>query len=223
MIQAFIKIRFFQIYRAIKGLGIIRSCLLLGLFVFVAFILFIQSSKYPNSLYVAGIYLLILILIQFKRSDKQFLKVHFNNFKRILLIEYMLLIIPLFICFIYNKQWQPLLLSVILLFVIVNINFRFKSLSLNTLIQRLIPSSCFEWKSGIRKNLLLIVPLFVLGLGTSFYIGSVPIVIFILGIIPFGFYEKGESLQMLLASEMGASGFLFNKILMQLILFQFYQ
>jgi hypothetical protein len=90
---------------------------------------------------------------------------------------------------------------------------------LNTALQRLIPSDCFEWKAGIRKLLIFIVPIWLIGLCYSFFVGSVPLVLFILGILPSGFYSTGESLPMLLVFEMKASKLVVYKIKMQIILF----
>jgi hypothetical protein len=71
----------------------------------------------------------------------------------------------------------------------------------------------------VRQALFILLPLWIIGLFTSFFIGSVPIVLFILGVIPFSFYEKGEPYQMILAYEMGPTQFLFRKIKMQISLF----
>jgi len=219
MIQAFINIRFKQIFRALEGLGLIRTIFLIGLLVFIGFGLFVQTASTPNSYYITGLHLLIITLIQVKRPDKRFAEINFNNFKLIFLIEYLLLMLPLFICLIYHKQWMQVISFVVLTLLIVNLDFKLKPKSLNTSIQKLIPSDCFEWKGGVRKTLVLIVILWIIGLGTSFFVGSVPVVIFILGILPLSFYEKGEPVQMILAYEMGTSRFIMHKIKMHLALF----
>jgi hypothetical protein len=220
MIQAIIKIRLKQIQRATRGLG-------LGRFIFLSFfmgfivlgLLFIETSKAPNSYYTTGIYSTLLILIQINRKDKRFLRIHFNNFKWILFMEYLLLIIPLLICLIFHGQLLSIILVAILIFLIINIKYNPRRKTLNTAIQRLIPADCFEWKSGVRKTLFIIIFLWVIGMGTSFFIGSVPIIIFILGIFPLIFNGKDEPLQMILAFEMGTNRFLKHKIITQLFLF----
>lgn len=219
MIQAFINIRVKQIFRALEGLGLIRTFFLIGLLVFVGFGLLMQTATTPNSFYMAGLYLIIITLIQIKRPDKLFTEINFNNFKLIFLIEYLLLMLPLFICLIYHKLWIQIISVGALTLLIVNLNYKPIRKSLNTSIQKLIPSYCFEWKAGVRKTLIFIAPLWIMGLGTSFFVGSVPIVLFILGILPLSFYEKGEPLQMILAFEMGTNRFILHKIKMQLVLF----
>jgi hypothetical protein len=219
MIQAFIKLRFRQIFRATKGLGLIRIIVLTILSAILVIGLFTQTEKTPNSFYVTGLCLIIITLIQVNRHDKRFLQIHFSNSKLIFLTEYLLLMSPLFICLIYGKQWIPLISSIALTSLIINLDFKIRQKSLNTSFQKMIPSDCFEWKGGVRKTLVLIVALWIIGLGTSFFIGSVPIVLFILGILPWSFNERSEPLHMILAYELGPTKFLIHKIKMQLSLF----
>ncbi len=219
MPQAFLKIRLKQIYRTTRGIGIIRCVFIIGLLGFIAYVLFKQTAISPNLYYSIGIYLIMITLFQVNRTDKRFLKIHFNNYKLILLIEYILLLIPLLICLGYYYHWALVILVIVFTCLIVNINFKPRQKSLNTIIQRLIPSSCFEWKSGIRKSLFVIICFWTIGLFTSFYIGSVPVVLFILGLFPLSFYDKAEPIQMILSQEMGTNKFLFYKIKMQLNLF----
>jgi hypothetical protein len=127
--------------------------------------------------------------------------------------------VPLFICLIYNNQLISLFSSIALISLIINLDFKTRQKSLNTSIQKMIPSDCFEWKGGVRKNLYLIIALWIIGLGTSFLIGSVPIVLFVLGILPWSFNEKSEPIQMILAYELGPAKYLMHKIKMQLSLF----
>jgi len=219
MIQAFIKLRLKQIFRATKGLGLVRIIVLIVLAALFVTALFMQTERTPNSYYVTGIYLIIIALIHVKRQDQRFLKIHFNNFRLIFVTEYLLLMSPLLICLIYNNQWISVISSLLLISLIVNLDFKIQQKSLNTSIQKMIPSDCFEWKGGVRKRFILIVALWIIGLGTSFFIGSVPIVLFVLGILPWSFNEKNEPLQMILAYELGPAKFLMHKIRMQLSLF----
>ena len=219
MILAFINLRLRQIFRATKGLGLIRIIVLIVLSALSMIGLFMQTKETPNSFYITGIYLAIITLIQVNRHDKRFLQIHFSNSKLIFLTEYLLLMSPLFICLIYNNQWISLISSIALTSLIINLDVKIRQKSLNTSIQKMIPSDCFEWKGGVRKTLVFMVALWIIGLGTSFFIGSVPIVLFVLGILPWSFNEKSEPLQMLLAYELGSAKFLTHKIKMQLSLF----
>lgn len=221
MIGAFIKIRFKQLYRAIEGIGFFRAIFLVGLFAFMGFVLFKQTEILPNAYYILGIYLLLIVLIQLKRQDKLFLKSHFKNYKLIYFTEYFILIIPLLVCLIYHYQWISTFILFPSLFLIVNLDLKLKRRDLNTKIQQCIPYDSFEWKGGLRKSFLFLVPLWIISLATSFFIGSVPIAIFIFGIVALDFYEKSEPYQMILAYEMSTPRFLFHKISLQIIVFSF--
>jgi hypothetical protein len=219
MIPAFINIRFKQFSRTIQGLGLMRFIFLLALFFFLAFILFMQTSKTPESFYTSGIYLMIIFIIQLKRADKTFLKIHLRNFRQILMIEYLLLTLPLFFCLIYHLQWVSVISVALITVIIVNFDFKPSARSMNTVIQRLIPPDCFEWKSGLRRTLFIILSLWLIGISTSFFIGSVPVVLAILGILLWSFYEKGEPIRMILAFEKGTNSFLIHKIKTHLVFF----
>ena len=77
-------------------------------------------------------------------------------------------------------------------YLIVHLDLKKKLSNRNTWLQQSIPSECFEWKGGVRQTLFILIPFWVIGLCTSFFIGSVPITLFILGIIPFSFYEPNS-------------------------------
>ena len=219
MIKAFIKIRIKQTYRTIIGIGLFRIFILLLIVGLLMTGMLIYLSDKPGNYIVSSVYLVVLVLIHTRREDKKFIKIHFNNYRFIYLAEYLFLSIPLLIGLSYFGHILILLVFALSISFIVNIDINTKQRSWNTKIQRLIPEKCFEWKSGIRKKLFLILMVWFLGMGASYFVGSVPIVIFILGLILLTFYEKGESIQMLLAFEKGTRQFLLHKIKNHLFLF----
>lgn len=219
MIKALIKIRFKQLYRGIIGIGLIRMIFLIGLLGFVVLLMFSQLSKIPNAYYITVAYLLMVTFIHIKRQDKLFLKSHFINYKLIYLAEYFLIIIPIQFFLVFHFHWILAVSVLVGIGVIVNYDYKPTQRSINTKIQKFISNDCFEWKAGIRKMLFPIIAIWIIGLCTSFFTGSVPIVIFIFGIIPLSFYDKGEPFQMILAYEMSTNKFLFYKIKLQIILF----
>jgi len=94
-----------------------------------------------------------------------------------------------------------------------------KKYSINTWFQKQIPNDNFEWKAGIRKNIILFIGVWFIAFITSFFIGSIPIAIFILGIVVMSFYENNESLPMLLAKEQSPKIFLRRKIRNHLLIY----
>jgi len=219
MIIAFLIIRFKQLLRALIGIGVFRLFVLVVILFLIALGMLLQISKEPNVFIVAGVFLFIILTVHLKREDKLFLKTYYDHFKLLHFIEYFILSVPLIIMLFIHNQWLIVPVYIPFLFVIPFINIKTTYVNYNTKLQKLIPDNCFEWKGGLRKNLLSLSFIWILGFSTSFFIGSVPLVLFILGLFPLSFYEKGESLQMLLAWEIRTKSFLLIKIKNQILLF----
>lgn len=219
MIRELIKIRFKQAIRATKGIGLFRFSILLSIIGFTFFALFKATVQAPNAYYISFLYIVLVALIQFQRPDKEFLKIHFHSFKQILFVEYVLLALPLFLSLLIHAQGLSIIGSLIAIAAIVNIDFKIERRSRNTVFQQLIPSSCFEWKSGSRSMLPFLLFLWAFGLITSYLTAFVPVVIFILGILISTFYEKGEPLQLILLFQKGERDFVLHKLQSQLFLF----
>lgn len=218
MIRALLKIRLKQIYRGIIGIGLIRFIFLVGLVGFLGFALYVKSSDKLTSQYLSAGFLLLIMMVHFKRGDKLFLKSHFSNHKTLMLAEYVILSIPVLCCFLIHKQWVAISQLTGLL-IIINIDLKARNSNLNTKLQKLIPDDAFEWKAGIRKQFFIIVPIWIIAALTSFFIGSVPIAIFILGITILSFFEKCEPYQILLSFELSATKLLILKVKRLLQLF----
>jgi len=219
MVETFIKIRFKQLFRGIIEIGVLRIIFLLLLFGYLLLFLFQSTAKQTNALYVVIAISIITLWIQTNRKDKAFLKTNFEKHKLIYLAEYVSLSFIIIIFLAIHLQWIPLLVLMGAFILIIQLDIKIKQLHLNTKLQRMIPSECFEWKAGIRKTMVILVPVWLIGLFTSFLSESVPIVMFILGIIPFSFYEKGEPYLMVIIYEKGMNSFLFQKIKMSILLY----
>jgi len=218
MIKALLIIRLKQFYRGIIGIGLIRIIFLIGLIGFFGLFLYTKTSDKSTSQLVSIGLLSLITAIQLRRGDKLFLKSHFSNYKLLILAEYVVISFPIFLLLVIHRQWGSLLYFLSLL-LIVHFDLKPRYYSLNTKLQTFIPSDSFEWIAGIRKQLFIIMPIWIISAGTSFFIGSVPIAIFILGISIFSFYEKGEPYQMILSYEINAKKFLFLKAKRQIQFF----
>jgi len=218
MIKALLIIRLKQIYRGLIEIGLIRLIFLFGLFGFIGLFLYTKTSDESTSQFISIGFLLLIMLIHIKREDKLFLKSHFSNYKILMLSEYILLSIPIIVFLLIHEQWISII-SLLGLFIIVHLDIKTKHTSLNTRLQVLIPSDSIEWKAGLRKHFFIIVPIWIIAIITSFFIGSVPIAIFIIGILTISFFEKCESLKILLSYELSSTKLLLLKVKRQLQLF----
>ena len=219
MIAEILNIRIKQLFRIILQIGIIRAIFLLGLLSFLFLYVFITLSEKSNQEFIVGAYVLLLLTIQIKRKDKVFLNIYAKVPQSIFQFEYFLLSLPILIPLIYYGLWTYLLLFTICLIAIPFLRISIKQSSINSVFQRIIPDENFEWKSGIRKTLITFIGIWLIGLSTSFFVASVPIAIFVLGVIILNFYEKSEPLQILLADELNVKRFLIKKIKNHLLLF----
>ncbi len=205
-------IRIKQLYRSLSGLGIARILVLVAVGVYVGVTLYTHTEKAPNSTLAAATYFCLVASIHFKRRDITFLRIHSMNPRAILLTEYLALSAPLLVLLTHHKQWPQLLAYTLLLLPLACAQVRFGGVGTRAFLNRYIPSSSFEWKSGVRSWLLLMLPIWVLAFFTPHLTWTVPAALLIIGILCISFYEVGESLPMLLAPELGPKGFLAKKV-----------
>ncbi len=158
-------------------------------------------------------------LLHFKRADKDFFKLYAERAILIFQIEYVLMVLPLVLIFLLTGFWQ---LSIGCFFAAVAVPFiklRSSKFTLNSSLQKFIPAHAIEWKSGVRKMLIPLCLIWLIGLVGSYFIPAVPISIFLLGMLISGFYEKMESLSILVSYELNPSRFLRIKVLSALGIF----
>jgi hypothetical protein len=167
-------------------------------------------------MYASMIVLLLILMLHTKREDKLFLKINFSSHKWIYFIEYLFVSVVLITFLLIHNFWNIALLTIAVLGIISQLDLKKNRTSYNTRIQKWIPDECFEWKSGVRNLFPIIVIIWLIGVSFSFFVGSVPFALFILGIISLNFLEKGEPYQMIIAFEKDPNKFLSLKIKQQL-------
>ncbi|OQX78263.1 MAG: hypothetical protein B6D61_05980 [Bacteroidetes bacterium 4484_249] len=219
MITEILKIRAKQSFRVISEIGIFRAIFLLGLICFSLLALFAKLAESSYREIILGIFALTILSVHSKRKDKEFISIYAQQPYIIFLIEYFIISLPLMFALAYNKLWGEALIFLLFMVIVPFLNINAKKKSINSRVQKLIPDYNFEWKAGIRKNLIIFTGIWLIGIATSFFIASVPITIFILGVTVISFYEKPEPVQILLANELSARKFLTKKILNHLLIF----
>jgi hypothetical protein len=219
MLASLLRIRLLQAIRIIKGIGTTRTVFLFGLFILAVIVVFKQTESIQNSYYILGGLILAIALFQLKRNDRYFLKTFSVYTPGIFLIEYIILTTPFFLIFLYHAKFLLIGILLFSLVLISNLNFQPKKSSINSVFQKWIPNQSFEWKAGLRKSIFLLMPLWLIAIGTSFFIGSIPIAIFIFGLYNLSFYEKAEPLNLVLSYKLNSRDFLLRKFQLQLQLF----
>jgi hypothetical protein len=216
MIRTIYKIRLFQFFRLLKGIGLFRIIILLlilWLIFFLAFQFLISPENTVKSLIAIG---LSLLSLQVSRNDKHFIKTTIKNPYSIYLSEYLLLILPFLVIWIVYSNWIGigLLILIILLIPLISIN-----LNLNSKFKVRLPFisiSSFEWISGIRRNLILLIPVYLFILAFSFKQNVAVIGLIFLSILISGFYYYGEPREFVELFAKNPRDFILRKILINL-------
>ncbi len=214
-----VKMRRNQLGRLFSELGLIRSILIMALITLALVATFNISHETPASNLVASITVFGILVFHLKRPDSRFLRICFEHPIKVLWFEYAIISIPILGILLFHQSWLAGLGLTVAIVIIPFLNLSIGTIHLNSKVQRLIPDYSFEWKAGFRKYLIPFSIVWLAGICGSFFLGSVPIAMFLIGTMIIGFYEKFEALPILLSEEIGASEFMKRKVTRHLFLF----
>lgn len=218
MVFSLIKIRFLQVGREIQYLGLFRAMVLLVIVLLLAAMLFLQTASLTGAVYASAVVLLLIFLLHSKRKDKQFLRMASGYHKWVIFAEYILGSLLLTVPLLIHGFWLVALAFVLLTGMIIQADISTGNFVYAGWLLRRIPDDCFEWKSGLRKQFVLLAIIWISGVLLSFYLAAVPVAMFFSGLIFMSFFENGEPYQMVIAFEMSPGRFLWHKIKWQLAL-----
>jgi hypothetical protein len=230
VILVILKIRGIQIFRLLKEIGLLRALILFVILAFASLLLFQAIKRVQGSGSISLIAGIAVLMIHASRKDKRFIKINFRNGYFIFLIEYLILMFPLIcVCCIF-QDWKNSLILIIVCSIVpriyMNLGLRNSSSSLKFLLKPFhlnlqskftigIPirnPKSFEWISGLRRNFIIFVPLYILFLVFSFnaYVG--PVGLIVLSLFVSGFYFYGESREFIILFSRNYKTFIFQKI-----------
>jgi len=220
MVINLLKVRFLQIYREFSSIGLLRILFIVCAIAPLLLIFIYQKLKVsPYGYIIAGVFLLLILSIHRKRKDYFFLYKLSGNPSPVYFIEYCVFSLPLAILFVITKQFLPLLPFYLLMF-----TFSFLKPTVSTYytfngIVQFVPNGLFEWQSGLRKNLVVLFPSYLLGLFGVINFWFFVVSIFLITVVFVSFYSEYEPIKMLEAKEHGAARFLKDKITRHLLYF----
>ena len=203
-----------QFFRIFCRLGVIRAFVVLGVIAFSIAAVYKLIAAEKNIHLIAAGYWLLLLVIHLRRKDKNFLKINIPSFRAVYAVEYMVLSIPLIISVLLcGNRWVSGYIAVGILFIsLIDHNRKILHKTFNTNLQKLIPSDLYEWKAGVRKNLILLFTVYGLGVCLSLFVAAIPVAMVITGLIISDFFAANESWQMLLSFEKSAKKMLLYKM-----------
>ena len=210
MIITIFKIRLSQFSRLLKGIGLFRIIALLLIVWFVSFLVYQILILPENTITSLIVIVLLLLSIHASRNDKLFIKTTIKRPYLIYLSEYLLLILPFLVIWIVHLNWIGaglLILSVLLTpLLAINLNLQILGSVIRMLMNPFhsnfnskfkislpfISFRSFEWISGIRRNFILLFPVYLIIIAFSFkpYVAVVGMIFF--SILVSGFYYQGE-------------------------------
>ena len=211
MTKTLLYIRLRQFNREANGLG-------LYLFVFIAiaavlsFITYSQFKNNTDAWYIVVLLSIICLGIQYNRKDKEFIykqldKPHFQIF-----LEYVFLTLPFSITSLITKNWFCFPLLLLVLICIPLLRFQFKHRTVFKNLSAVIPASNYEWISGIRKQYIPVICLYLLAL-VFCSVRILPLgLLWFLTIIISSFHLENEPVHILRAGNKTARKFLSDKI-----------
>ena len=210
-----IKIRFLQIFREIRDMGMFRAVFLIAGIAPLLALFFYRRLSIPEQGYaILGAALLLTFLIHRSRKDYFFLSKISNPPVWIFFVEYLVFSAPLLVLLFVFGQYVQALMYVGLLSVIGFVKPSpkgAKNKTYNALVKH-IPVAMFEWRSGIRVGLPAVFLFYGLGLAGIFNIWLSAVSLALLSLIFCTFYGANESQKVLVASEQSANVFLRCKI-----------
>lgn len=217
MISTFLALHAKQTGRLFRELGIVRGLIILLLLAIT--LTRIYALEPPYTYFVATLLFFLLFSLHIFRQDKTFLAIIGVRSHLLYLIEYHLLISPVYLIFLLNGQWIETVSigAAVSLIPFVHFNFTHQASEARRL--PFIFPEAFEWKSGLRKQGWFIGALYVAALGLYPYPFVALLVIVVFTFIVTTFYNESEPRPMVEAFAASPSTFLFKKGKIQLILF----
>ena len=211
MTNSLLYIRVKQIKREADGLG-------LYLIVFIAFALilsYLAFKQYKNSEQAWWLVILMSVLclaIQYSRKDKAFIYKQLDKPYLQIFSEYVLLTLPFSIPSILTKNWFCFPLLLLILFSISFLKFQFKRKAVLTNLSAVIPASNFEWISGIRKQYISFISIYLVALGFS-WVRILPLLLlWFLTIMIASFFLENEPIHILREGNKNARRLLLDKL-----------
>jgi hypothetical protein len=188
----------------------------LGIWVFIIALLVFFVSQYISevseqySYYVLAVIAVLFHNYHLQRKDLGFVTKYLINPNLQILLNYNLILCPVSFALISNGRWLPLITLHVLVSLSVFVKLKSSPVRF-TFFTRLFPAYQFEWVAGIRRTLLLLIPLLLVAVILS------PVKLFglaaplLINSIFISFYNEFEPLIMLNPENLRTEEFLSRK------------
>jgi hypothetical protein len=213
MTSRIIRLRFIQLYRGSADIGLFRALFLaIVLLPLISLFLIQRVGVHPWPIVIPVGTLYIVWLIHSRRKDYHFLLTIAPHPERVFMAEYVLFTIPVTVLLLSAALYlHVLIFCATILLLAFSVPARVSTIS-RTVRLPIIPAGMFEWQSGIRKNLVVIILFYIPGLFGFYQIWLSALSLLMLTMIFVSFYSEYEPLNMLAAGGYRSWGFLTRKV-----------
>lgn len=208
---ALLYIRYRQLRREVYGLGLyLLFFIITG--AYLVFFFYKQYEQEKNAMYAVLFLAALCVLLHRHRKDKPFIYKHLSRPYLQVFTEYTLLTFPFAITSIFTVSWYcyPVLILLIGMVPLINPGFKYKTRLQH--LSLLIPACHYEWISGIRRNYLLFVFLYLAAAATCM-VKILPLVfLWLLTIVITSFQQDAEPVQVLREGYQPAGKYIISKL-----------
>ncbi|MFA5972639.1 MAG: hypothetical protein WC780_09835 [Lentimicrobiaceae bacterium] len=205
-------IRLIQAKRELNsaGFGVLIIFGILSYLIYAAYTFFLKS---PDAYYLTAFLFLICVALQSYRNDKQFVYVHIRKPHFEMYLEYLAFTLVFSISSLFTDNWIcfPVLLAALLL--IPFLKFTVKQKTYFTTISTVIQAYDFEWISGFRKSFGILIPLYLLAIGFSWFRILPLLILWFITLIIASFYTECEPLHILKEGDPSSTKLLKSKLI----------
>ena len=210
-----VNIRLIQVKRELNSteLGALIVLGLLSFLIYAAHTVFLKS---PDAYYLTGFLFLVCVSIQSYRNDKQFVYVHIRKPHFEMYSEYLLITFPFALSSLFTDNWFCFPALAASLFLVPFLKFTLKQKTYFSTISSLIPATDFEWISGFRKSFGILIPLYILALGFSWFRILPLLILWFISVTIASFYTECEPLHILREGHFSVARLLKRKLMRML-------
>ena len=213
MTTRLIRLRFLQLYRGSGDLGLFRVMLMVVVLLPLFSVFLVQRIRvHPWQFAIPAMVLYIVWMVHNNRKDYHVLLAIMPNPKVQLLAEYFLFTIPVILLLLSAQLYPHAFGFCIILMVIAFTVPRKAAIADRTMNLKMIPDGMFEWHSGIRKNLVVLILFYIPGLFGFYQVWLSATSLVVITLIFISFYSEYEPLSMLDPHRLGPWKFLMWKV-----------
>ena len=205
-----LNIRFLQIKRELKDVGL-RSFVILGILFFLVFFSYTIFQKTQDALLLISFLFMSCLSLQSYRKDKSFVYNHISNPHFEIFIEYLMLTLPFCLLSLFTRNWFCFPILILSLYVLPFLKCTLKQKTYFKNISLIIPAQNFELISGFRKSFLFLIPLYVFAIGSCWFRIFPLFILWFISISIVSFYGECESLPILKEGNFSSKKFLKRK------------